>query len=389
MSSSSSSSSLKKQYYELPEGLESGISMAYRSTALGVYGAVLRFVGMPLEKVALYMNSAQVSGQNQLAQACRLTVQDGWMAPYRVVGPASITAWFLQYSVMGFVFQMCDEALSSSLGVTRMPYGPQLMEAPQHTPHHHIHHTNNNNEAPVDPSLTAKTHFKNIMAPVLAGSIESVVANRAEVQRYYGRQSFAVMESRLTWNALRKACGPAFGANASRNCIMSATSFVYTPTLYRNWFPQESKNPTSLFWFGLGMNVFVGNTVAITQQALWGRALDHAMVTNGGVTTYRDINYRQVIQEGLKKEGVAAFYTLPKWSTRVLMNAPVQGTLPWFYNEILPIAEPALLDWVRAVYVAAGQAADLEVEAVQQSIEQIKEMDQTVMTSLTTAEDKP
>jgi hypothetical protein len=305
------------------------------------------------------------------------------MAPYRVVGPASIAAWFLQYSVMGFVFQICDEALSSSLGVTRMPYGPQLMEAPQH-----IHHTNN--EAPVDPFLTAKTHFKNIMVSVLAGVIESVLANRAEVQRYYGRQSFALMESRLTWNVLRKAFGPAFIANASRNCIMSATSFVYTPTLYRNWFPQESKNPTSLFWFGLGMNVFVGNTVAITQQALWGRALDQAMVTNGGgVTTYRDINYRQVIQDGLKKEGVAAFYTVPKWATRVLMNAPVQGTSSWFYNEILPMSEPAFLDWVRGAYVAAGQAADLEVEAVQQSIEQIKEMDQTVMTSLTTAEDKP
>ena len=34
------------------------------------------------------------------------------------------------------------------------------------------------------------------------------------------------------------------------------------------------------FAFGLGMNIFVGNTVAITQQALWGRALDYAVVDN-------------------------------------------------------------------------------------------------------------
>ena len=53
---------------------------------------------------------------------------------------------------------------------------------------------------------------------------------------------------------------------------------------------------------------------------------------NGG----RPIVYKDVVREGLAKEGVAAFYTPAKWFTRVLMNAPVQGTLPWFYNDVLP-----------------------------------------------------
>ena len=79
------------------------------------------------------------------------------------------------------------------------------------------------------------------------------------------------------------------------------------------------------------MNIFVGNTIAITQQALWGRALDYGAVGGG-----RPLVYSEVVREGLKSEGLAAFYTPAKWFTRVLMNAPVQGTLPFFYNSVLP-----------------------------------------------------
>lgn len=99
------------------------------------------------------------------------------------------------------------------------------------------------------------------------------------------------------------------------------------------------------------MNVFAGNSVAITQQALWGRALDYA--SNGsaaggaGAIGGRPINYGAVVRGGLAKEGVAAFYTPSKWFTRVLMNAPVQGTVPWFYNEVLPLGECAVLDTLR------------------------------------------
>ena len=89
----------------LPQSIQSSILVTYRSVGLGVYGALMRFAGMPLEKIALYMNSSQVSGKNQLRQAINLTFKDGtqksFLAPYKVVGPASGVAWFLQYSVMG------------------------------------------------------------------------------------------------------------------------------------------------------------------------------------------------------------------------------------------------------------------------------------------------
>lgn len=326
----------------LPPALESSALTVYRSAGLGLYGAVLRYLGMPLEKIALYLNSTQVEGNNQLAQAVRLTFREGALTPYKVVGPASLVAWFLQYSVMGFVFQVCDSALSEVLGVPKMPYGPELME---------------------DPSLydaaaketaggadAARRYTKIVLAPAIAGALESVVANRAEVQRYFGIERFASIEKNLNWNAFGRVCGPAFVSNAGRNFVMSSTSFVITPVLYRNYYPQEKKSNASLFWFGLGMNVFVGNTVAITQQALWGRSLDYS-VANDKV---RNISYRAVIKEGLSKEGMAAFYTVPKWASRVLMNAPVQGTLPWFYNEVLPLAEGQFLRVARAIYRTAG-----------------------------------
>lgn len=348
-----SSADMKVADAELPPAVESAVLMTYRATGLGVYGAVLRYAGMPLEKIALYLNSAQVSGKNQLRQAIRLTFADSssptgrsFVAPFKVVGPASIVAWFLQYSVMGFVFQVCDSALSNALGVPRMPYGAQLMEDPK-------------NDAPLSraggsASSKSKEYVKAVLAPTMAGAIESVVANRAEVQRYFGIEQFAKMEKRLGWNAFGRVCAPAYVANASRNCIMSATSFVMTPILYRQFFPQEKKSQTSLFWFGLGMNVFMGNTVAITQQALWGRALDYAAAGSGGA---RNISYRAVISDGLKREGVSAFYTVPKWASRVLMNAPVQGTLPWFYNEVLPLAEGSVLGAFKRAYFSVQKRA--------------------------------
>ena len=123
-----------------------------------------------------------------------------------------------------------------------------------------------------------------------------------------------------------------------RNFVMSTTSFVMTPTLYQLYYPQEKKSTTSLFWFGLSLNIFCGNVVAITQQALWGRALDDCAVGGG-----RAISYARVVREGLATDGLGAFFTPSKWSTRVLMNAPAQGTIPWFYNEVLPLGEKPFL----------------------------------------------
>lgn len=329
---------ISNQKYDSNDGLNKSIEDAtmiiYRSTGLGIYGAVTRFAGMPLEKIALFMNSTQVSGQNQLRQAMNLAFQDGkggrsLLSPYKVVGPASGVAWFLQYSVMGMVFQLCDKALSSAMDLPQIPYGSQLMEDPR-----------NDVEKKMDAYSTLKASSKILLAPTFAGIIESVVANRAEVQRYFGIQKFSQIESTLGWNSVSRACGPAFLANASRNIVMSSTSFVITPVLYRRYYPQEQKTKTSLFWFGLGVNIFLGNVVAITQQALWGRALDYAV---SGPNAARNINYRSVIQDGYKKEGRSAFFTGPKWASRVLMNAPVQGTLPWFYNEVLPLGEGYVL----------------------------------------------
>ena len=128
---------------------------------------------------------------------------------------------------------------------------------------------------------------------------------------------------------------------------MCQTSFVLTPVTYKLYFPQEHKSKTSLFWFGLSMNMFVGNVFAITQQALWGRSLDYA-ARNGA------IHYRNVVKEGIQMEGLSAFFTGPKWFSRVLMNAPAQGVLPWFYNEVLPLGEGAVLSTVKKLYAPVG-----------------------------------
>jgi hypothetical protein len=126
---------------------------------------------------------------------------------------------------------------------------------------------------------------------------------------------------------------------------MSITSFVATPTLFLKYYPQERKSSRDLFWFGLGLNIFAGNVVAITQQSLWGRVLDHMSVGGG-----RNACYRTILADGYAKEGVGSLFTWPKWFARVLMNAPIQGTVPWFYNEILPVGEPAALGFFTAGY---------------------------------------
>lgn len=141
------------------------------------------------------------------------------------------------------------------------------------------------------------------------------------------------------------AAGPGFGANASRNMIMSSTSFIITPTLYREYYPQEKKNKSSLFWFGLGMNIFFGNVIGITQQSLWGRVLDaHA-------SSPQPISYRRVVSLGWREERVGAFFTPTKWFARVLMNAPIQGTIPFFYNDVLPVFEPKALSAASVLWV--------------------------------------
>mmetsp|Transcript_20063 Transcript_20063/g.43517 ORF Transcript_20063/g.43517 Transcript_20063/m.43517 type:complete len:365 (-) Transcript_20063:139-1233(-) len=312
--------------------LQNSILLAYRSIGLGTFGAFMRFGGMPLEKIALFMNSSQVTGKNQFAQSIKLTFQGGPLAPFRVVTSASMVAWFMQYSVMGAAFQFFDHALSNSLGVAPVWYGQDLMEPPPST---------SGTDENADTSYQAKLMAKTVVAPILAGSLESIVANRAEVQRYFGPAKFASIEGKLGWNPVARLFAPAYASNAMRNVIMCNTSFIITPITYKLYFPQEKKSPASLLWYGMGVN-FAGNAVAITQQALWGRALDYA-AENGG----RNINYSEVIRSSLAKEGMAAFITMPKWFSRILMNAPLQGSLPWFYHNVLPMGEGTVMEAVR------------------------------------------
>ena len=310
----------------LPLSIAEPTLVTYRSVGIGLFGVAMRFTGMPLEKIALFMNSSQVSGKGQFRQAFRLAFKDGALAPYKVVGPASLTAWFFQYSVIGFAFQFFDHGLSKMLNVKPVYYGHELMQPPVEE------------ERSMDYRL--KSTFKTALSPILSAGLETQVSNRAEVQRFFGREKFAAIENSLKANPLRKAAGPAFTPCMMRNLIMCQTTFVLTPITYKLYFPQEQKNNTSLFWFGLGMNVFVGNVVAITQQALWGRSLDY-LAKNG------TINYSNIIKDGLEKEGMKAFFTPPKWASRVMMNAPAQGVLPWFYNEVLPLGEDAVMKGVK------------------------------------------
>ena len=327
----------------VPDEIARPCLITYRSVGVGIFGFVMRWAGMPLERIAILMNSSQVSGSNQFAQSVRLTFKDGLLSPYKVVGPSSIAAWFFQYSVMGMAFQVVDHALADALGVRPVVYGKQLLEPAD----------DKQTVNATDASYQAKTMFKTLLAPFLAGSLESAVANRAEVERFFGPQRFAQIETKLNWSAPARFLGPAFLSNTARNVIMCNTTFVLTPIAYKMYYPQDQKNQTSLFWFGLGMNVFVGNVFAITQQALWGRSLDYCAEGGG-----RNIRYADVVRSGLRTDGAAAFFTVPKWSSRVLMNAPAQGALPWFYNNVLPIGEHTVLQFVARLYKSAKGATE-------------------------------
>ena len=312
---------VKDEFDKLSLSKDSAL-IAYRSVGLGTFGMATRFCVMPLEKIAFYMNSSQASGKNQLAQSVQLCFKKGFTSPYRVVGPASFYSWFLQYSVVGAAFQAIDHGLSKLLDTKPVCYGSKIMEAAS------------TDKASLDENL--KSGFKALTAPVLASSIESGISNRAEVQRYFGFKKFANLESQLKAKPLQRAIGPAFMSNASRNFIMCQTSFIITPLTYHHFVPQEHKNANSFFWYGLSANILLGNSFAIAQQALWGRSLDY-------LAKNKKIDYYKVIEEGLKKEGISAFFNSGKWFTRSLMNAPVQGVLPWFYNEVLPLGEGTVL----------------------------------------------
>ena len=244
MSSSTWTAQEKADALGLPWSVANPALVTYRSVGIGVFGAAMRFVGMPLEKIALFMNSSQVTaGRGQFPQALRLTFAEGVFAPYKVVGPSSLTAWFLQYSVMGVAFQFFDHSISAALGVEPVCYGKQLMEE-SNCRKDTSHST---------PAYQARWATARILSPILAASLESLVSNRAEVQRFFGPSQFA----QLRLGPVARLTGPAFMPNAARNVIMCQTSFLLTPLTYKLYFPQEHKSVSSLFWYGLGVNMFV------------------------------------------------------------------------------------------------------------------------------------
>ena len=201
----------------------------------------------------------------------------------------------------------------------------------------------------------------------------------------------------------RPVAGGAFARRAIAAPPRTADVARWGPTRRRDAAvpANRRKSQSSLFWFGLGVNIFAGdrvdiklrvaferhllcaprgagvflnisakiwrnssstpgravdtaqagNVVAITQQSLWGRVLNF-MEEGGG----RNANYRAIVAEGYRREGLGAFFTPPKWFARVLMNAPIQGTVPWFYNDVLPHGESAALSLCERAYRAAGLA---------------------------------
>ena len=243
---------------DLPKTITDPTLLVYRSSGIGLFGVLMRFSGMPLEKIALFMNSSQVSGKGQFAQAVRLTFKDGALGPYKVVGAASMTAWFLQYSVMGFAFQFVDQTLSRMFGVKPTYYGKELMEP-----------ANVGVEDDVSLNCRLRSSAKTMLAPILAATLETKVSNRAEVQRFFGRQQFATIESNLlartNYPALSRIAGPAFFPGCMRNIVMCQTSFILTPITYKLYFPQERKSNTTLFWCKL---IIIGTYLCIVMHCV-------------------------------------------------------------------------------------------------------------------------
>eukprot|EP00299_Pterocystis_sp_00344_P013150 c6412_g1_i1.p1 GENE.c6412_g1_i1~~c6412_g1_i1.p1 ORF type:complete len:379 (-),score=58.96 c6412_g1_i1:14-1105(-) len=314
----------------LSKGTEQAILVAYRSFGLGVWGSTLRFIGMPLEKVALEANSGRVKhipgGPSELSQAIRQVAQRGWADPWKVVTTRSMTAWFVQYGLMGLAFQMLDLGISRALNVPPQIFGRRIFDK------ENLEAMDRSRDSPT--KQTVLLIFKSITAPFLASVAESMVANKAEVTRYLGPATFKALQARRVDKSILGriygACGPAFAPNVARNFIMSSTSFVITPNLFAR-LPEEYRTPRNLLLFGLALNMGPANGLAITMQSLWGRSLDHINQS----PTARS-SYRQVISTSLEQSGYRAFFTPTKLFTRVLMNTPAQGTIPWFANVLLP-----------------------------------------------------
>ena len=247
------------------------VIVTYRSSGLGIWGTVIRAVGMPLEKIALNANSAQVSGSGQFSQAIKITFEKGLLAPFSVLTPRSGIAWFLQYSIMGFTFQIADRTLSKFLNVDVFEVAHLRKEDNDETEVEMESNDGNGSNSlacegvqhDVQRDLSYNLRFasKMILAPLMATSFESLVSNKAEGIRFYGPDKFAKIEGKNFGNMLHKYTGPAYGANVGRNFLMCSSAFVATPFVFGK-LPEEYKTSTNLFWFGLFGN-WTANLAAV------------------------------------------------------------------------------------------------------------------------------
>lgn len=316
-----------------PQWLMGGTEVTYRSAMLGIWGIAVRYAQMPLERLALVANSAQVAGHGQLFKACSLVFKDGWLSPWKVVTARSGLAWFLQYSMIGAAFQVSDRFLSRVMGVEPFAYGDELFKDYEEE---EISYEENEANARVEPLHLAKLSTKVLLAPTLAAVVESFVSNKAEVERFYGKKEFARVEKLMVSRGrgvLQGVAGQAFWANAARNGTMSFATFIGTPFLFSTVVREEHKNPSTLACFGMFANLGA-NVVGTVFQSSWGRSLDF-------LSSQGHLNYGQMVRKGLESEGISAFVNPTKWATRVGMNIIPQGLIPWYYNTIVPLGEGA------------------------------------------------
>jgi hypothetical protein len=242
---------------------------------------------------------------------------------------------------MGFAFQLADRAASSLLGVDRLVYGAALFEKKDEE-----EETSNSSAgagAGVSAFYIARSCTKMVVAPALAGGFESFVSNKAEVERYLGKSEFQRLELLGKDGArLKRMAGQAYLANSARNSIMSFSSFVATPFIFSKLCPEEHKSPKTLATFGIVGN-FTANILGTATQSGWGRSLD--FLAHEG-----RLNYKEMIRQGLRQDGFQAFVNPTKWGTRVTANVIPQGMIPWYYNTIVPLAEPSVKKMVGGVW---------------------------------------
>ena len=292
----------------LPENLVTPCQTTYRSVGLRRPRVAVRYCTMPLEKVAMIANSSLVSsGSNQLGQAWKIATKEGFLAPYTSVG--------------GLDHRLVSAIQRHGLCVSDGRCGPLCL----------VTHTTHALRRPAHGA--ARQNVRHLawrpprrlsLAPVTAGTIESVVSN--------GRRRSASG----AWGRARPSSGNWAGAlwdgrQAGLRCQFCQKCGHVYHQLRRDAVIVPACLPA-------------GAQVALVVILVWplrehlrGQRRGHHAVALGSVLNYveegggRNANYRAIMGAGLPQGGPVGVLRSPKWFARVLMNAPIQGTLPRFW----------------------------------------------------------